>query len=281
MGRRADHAFVIAAFVCLFLALHPRPTSAERRPPLTPEGLPNIFSESAFVLDLDTGALVYAKNPDQPREIASTGKIFVAMAVRARRIDLATATPITAADRDSAMGGARSRLPVGAVVNHRDLLAAMLIASDNRACTALGRAVGLDTGELVEAMGNVARELGLRRTTFADPAGLQGNVSTAREMARAFAAALEDPVIAEISGTAVYDLAPGGGRPVRYRNTNDLIHRDPEVFAGKTGYTDAARYCLLVAAEIGGRRLVLVFLGADGKKTRFADYRRMRHWLQQ
>lgn len=268
-----------AAIACLFLGLPARTGHAKKRPALTPEGLPNIISEAAYVMDLDTGALIYAKNPDKPREIASTGKIFVAMAVRARGIDLVGATEITTADRDSAMGGARSRLRVGSKVHNRDLLAAMLIGSDNRACTALGRAVGLDAAGLVKAMGAIAHDLGLRHTKFKDPAGLDGNVSTAREMARAFAHALDDPLIAEVAGTPIYDVTTDRGRRIRYRNTNHLIHHDSEVFAGKTGFTNGARYCLLVAAEINGRRLVMVFLGGDGKETRFADYRRMRTWL--
>jgi D-alanyl-D-alanine endopeptidase (penicillin-binding protein 7) len=248
-------------------------------PALTPEGLPNVRSASAYVFDAETGALIYAKNPDSPREIASTGKIFVAMAALEAGLDLLAETAIEAIDREAGIGGSRSRLPVGVAVTNRDLLAAMLVASDNRAPTALGRAVGLDPKGLVSAMDRVARRLGLRRTRLSDPVGLRGNVSTAREMALAFAASLRHPVLAEVLASRTHDLI-AGARAVHYRNTNELLHRDPSVIAGKTGYTAAAGYCLLVAARVGERRIVMALLGGDGKKTRFADYRRIRRWLE-
>jgi D-alanyl-D-alanine carboxypeptidase len=98
-------------------------------------------------------------------------------------------------------------------------------------------------------------------------------------MALAFAASLRHPVLAEVLASRTHDLI-AGARAVHYRNTNELLHRDPSVIAGKTGYTAAAGYCLLVAARVGERRIVMALLGGDGKKTRFADYRRIRRWLE-
>jgi D-alanyl-D-alanine endopeptidase (penicillin-binding protein 7) len=249
--------------------------------PLTKEGLPNVQSESAFVFDLDKGALVYAKNPDVVREIASCGKIFVALVVLERGLDLDATTTITEIDREAAEGGSRSRLLVGAKIRNRDLMAAMLIGSDNRAPTALGRAVGLDTAKLTAAMTRRASQIGLARTRFKDPAGLHGNFSTAREMARALAVAMRNPVIAELMATRSYEVtSPDLRRPVHYNNTNRLLHGDHEVLGGKTGFTTAAGYCLITAAEYRGRRLVVAFLGSEGKLTRFADYKRVRGWLE-
>ena len=254
---------------------------AEQYPKLTAEGLPNVRSESAFIYDIDRGAFVYGKNPDTEREIASCGKIFVAMAVLERGIDLDAETRIVETDREHAVGGARSRLLVGARFRNRDLLAAMLIGSDNRAPTALGRAVGLDTKGLTAAMQKVARRLGLKRTRFSDPSGLKGNISTAREMARAMAAALRHPVIAEMMKADSYEMAsPDLRRAIHYNNTNRLLHAGgAEILGGKTGFTNNAGYCLVLAARVDGRRLAMAFLGGDGKLTRFADYRRVRYWL--
>ena len=176
----------------------PRPQPAV--PALTIDGLPNVRSGSALAIDMDTGAMVYGKNPDAVRAIASTGKIFVAMVARRRGIDLDGVTEITMDDVQYARGGSRTHLDLRRRFRNHDLLRAMLIASDNRAATALGRAVGLTPGAGAE-MNALALDLGLKRTTFTDPTGLNGNWSTAREMARALRAMLRDPVLAEILAT--------------------------------------------------------------------------------
>lgn len=280
LGSKSVTEWLLGIAVFTLLATHAHAKPGKRFAKLTAAGLPNVRSESAFVFDIDRSAFVYAKNPDTEREIASTGKIFVALVVLARGIDLDAETRITESDREHAAGGARSRLLVGARFRNRDLLAAMLIGSDNRAPTALGRAVGLDARSLTVEMRRMALRLGLRHTRFKDPSGLAGNVSTAREMARALAVALRRPVIAALMRARTYEVVSRDlRRPIHYNNTNRLIHGDLEILGGKTGYTSNAGYCLIVAGEIGGRRLAMAFLGADGELTRFADYRRVRYWL--
>lgn len=258
------------------------PAAAKPFADLTPEGLPNVQSDAAFVRDAETGALVFAKNPDKVRAIASTGKIFAAMVVRRRGLELEGVTEITRTDVEYSKGGARTRMALGLQVKNIDLLRAMLIASDNRAPTALGRAVGLDPEELVAEMNALARELGLERTHFSCPSGLNGNTSTAREMVIALAAALEDPLLAEILGTEVVTVHTAShGRTIHYRNTNHALHSDRyQVTAGKTGYTDEARYCLIIAAEVDGRELLMAFLGAEGRLTRYGDFGRVAGWLK-
>ena len=167
--------------------------------------------------------------------------------------------------------------------NHRDLLRAMLIASDNRAPTALGRAVGLSPEELISEMNKLAAQLGLKRTRFTHPNGLGGNESTAREMALAMRAAMKDPVLAAIMATTDVEVRSIHPRPIRvhYRNTNGALHaRRFQVTGGKTGFTDEAGYCLVISARIGGRDLAMAFLGARGKLTRFADFSRVGGWLE-
>jgi D-alanyl-D-alanine endopeptidase (penicillin-binding protein 7) len=253
---------------------------------LTAAGLPNVQAAGTIATDLDNGTVYFERNADAQRGIASTGKIFLAMVVRERDIDLEALTEITEEDRLHARGGAPSRLMVGHRFRNIDLLRAMLIASDNRACTALGRAVGLSPERLVAAMNAKARALGLRRTRFVDPSGLAGNLSTAREMLAAFRAALADPLLAEIMGTADADVLSVPATPdrpahrVHYRNTNRALfyYRFP-VYAGKTGYTDEALYCLLIAARLAQRDVGIVLLGAYGKLTRWGDFQRIAQWM--
>jgi D-alanyl-D-alanine endopeptidase (penicillin-binding protein 7) len=253
-------------------------------PALTPLGLPNVQSASALVVDLDRGTILYGKNPDRPRYIASTGKIFVALAVRRRGIDLEGITEITMDDAQAARGGARTRLDVRESYRNIDLLRAMLIASDNRAVTAVGRAVGLSPEGLVAEMNAVARALGLTRTSFTDPVGLTGNLSTAREMAVALKATLADPVLAEILATkftSIHRVSHARPRGIHYANTNQILHRDRySSLGGKTGYTDRARYCLINASQLGGRRVAFVLLGASGELTRYGDFGRLWAWVE-
>ncbi|MBI4508981.1 MAG: D-alanyl-D-alanine carboxypeptidase [Deltaproteobacteria bacterium] len=250
--------------------------------PLTKDGLPNVMAAASVVADLDTGDELFVKHPDAVRPIASVGKLFVALAVREKGIPLEKETAVTEEDRKHALGGARSRLLVGTAYKNIDLLRAMLVASDNRACTALGRAAGMTPAELVAAMNRQAKRLGLKRTRFTDPSGLNGNVSTPRELLVALRAVLEDEVLAEILATpSVFVSSTSHPRyGVQYFNTNVSLRvgRFP-VIGGKTGYTDEARYCLATSAKLNGRRVGMVFLGAEGEMTRFADFSRVAQWV--
>lgn len=254
----------------------------QRIPLLTEDGKPNVQAAKAVVVDAHTGNPIYRKGADQVAPIASTGKIFVAMVVRERGLDLEAFTEITKVDHMYARGGARTRLELRHKFRNIDLLRAMLIASDNRAPTALARAVGMSPEQLVAAMNHMAVRLGLAETRFTDPTGLRGNVSTAREMALAFRAALADPLLADILGTREVTIRSTHSKPqnIYYRNTNIALHSDRfRVFAGKTGYTNAAGYCLLVAARVAGREVLMVFLGEDHERTRFGDFERVAQWM--
>jgi D-alanyl-D-alanine endopeptidase (penicillin-binding protein 7) len=249
--------------------------------PAWAQELPDVKSRSAIVIDAESGAEIYGKDADAVRAIASTTKIFVAMAVRKKGLDLDGWTAITKDDAKYARGGARTRLDVGETFRNHDLLRAMLMASDNRAPTALGRAAGLTPDELVVAMNGVAKDLHLKRTKFTDPTGLRGNVSTAREMALALRAALDDDVLRAIMNDAFELVVAKDGRPkISYGTTNQpLVAKKYDVIGGKTGYTEAAGYCYITAARLGERTFVMAFLGADGKTTRFADFNRVAGWI--
>jgi serine-type D-Ala-D-Ala endopeptidase (penicillin-binding protein 7) len=246
------------------------------------DDLPEVKSKSVVVIDAETGAEIFGKDADEIRPIASTTKIFVALAVRKKGLDLDGWTEITRADVKAARGGARTRLDIRRVFRNRDLLRAMLMASDNRAPTALGRGAGMTPDELVAAMNGIAKDLHLKRTKFTDTNGLRGNVSTAREMAIALRAALEDDVLREIMSDP-WELIEGkGGKPkIAYGSTNQpLIVHKYDVIGGKTGYTTAAGYCYITGARFGGREVVMSFLGARGKLTRFGDFNRVAAWLE-
>jgi D-alanyl-D-alanine carboxypeptidase len=139
----------------------------------------------------------------------------------------------------------------------------------------------------------MARRMGLARTRFTSPSGLRGNESTPREMAVALIHAMEDPLLADIMRTGQLEIratdsgqatASGKGKKSSYRviynNTNVSLRTSQyTVIGGKTGYTDLARYCLVIGAKIAGKRYAMVFLGAEGELTRFADFQRVANWI--
>jgi serine-type D-Ala-D-Ala endopeptidase (penicillin-binding protein 7) len=241
---------------------------------------PSIHSRSAVVLDATTGAELFSKDADEIRPIASTTKIFVAMAVR-KQLDLDGWTEISRVDAQFASGGARTRLDIGQKFRNKDLLRAMLIASDNRAPTALGRAAGMSPDDLVAAMNAVAKRLHLKHTKFTDPTGLRGNVSTAREMAIALRAVLGDDVLRAIMRQDSAEVVSKDHYArIHYGSTNaPLVAGRWDIIGGKTGYTHAAGYCFITGARFDDREVVMAFLGASGKLTRFDDFNRVAAWL--
>ena len=241
---------------------------------------PTVESRSAVVLDAASGDELFAKDADEVRPIASTTKIFVAMAVR-KRLDLDGWTEISKVDAHYAAGGARTRLDIGQKFRNKDLLRAMLLASDNRAPTALGRAAGMSPDDLVAAMNDIAKHLHLKHTRFTDPTGLRGNVSTAREMAIALRAVLADDLLRTILRQDSADIVSKDRYArIHYGTTNQpLVAGKWDVIGGKTGYTHAAGYCFVTGARFDDREVVMAFLGANGKLTRFADFNRVAAWL--
>lgn len=256
-------------------------------PVYTRSGLPNILARAAVVLDLGSGAPLFAKNPDEVRPIASISKLLAMLVVLEHKLDLDGETTITAEDARRTTRGAKSRLMVGMRLKNRDLLHAALMASDNRAVLALGRAAGLSPAEHAEKMTAKARSLGLRKTEFHDPTGLDyGNVSSPRETITMLLAALKHPLIAKACRTRSYVAQVLGPkrRTIDYSNTDVLLASRHEVLGGKTGYNDRAGYCLVVAARVAdstgkSREVAMAFLGEEGKLSRFADFGRAAQWL--
>jgi D-alanyl-D-alanine endopeptidase (penicillin-binding protein 7) len=266
-----------------------RPRRVGRSAPvatLTRDGKPNILAKSVIVVDLKSGEELFARNPDEVRSIASLSKLIAVMAVLDANIPLESTTTITDDDARLARGGAKSRLLRGMEFTNRDLLHAALLASDNRSIPALGRGAGMTPEQLTAAMNEKAKTLGLAHTKFEDPTGLnRGNVSTAREQVQVLKAALDYPLIAAISRKSQQDITVVGGRSkglkLRMFNTDRVARAgSAEVLAGKTGYNDLARYCLVIAAKVNGREVAMAFLGDEGKLTRFGDFSRMATWMK-
>lgn len=242
---------------------------------------PNVQSLGCLVVDLDTGKELFARRADMPRSIASISKLAAALTVMDKGLDLDGLTTIKKVDAEVARGGARSRLLEGMTLSNRDLLHAALLGSDNRAVSALGRAVGLGTVQFTAAMNRKVASLGLRFTRFREPTGLSAdNQSTPRETIELLKAAMADPVLGPIVKRPEYDAHPVSKPPIHYVSTHKPAARsNVHVLGGKTGYNDSARYCLVIAARIGEHNYGMSFLATEGDLTRFGDVARVADWI--
>ncbi|QID18978.1 D-alanyl-D-alanine endopeptidase [Nitrogeniibacter mangrovi] len=243
------------------------------------EDSPELRSRAFTIIDQLTGHILIERNAGDVQPIASLTKLMTAMVVLDRRQSLSEVLTVTRDDVDT-LRHSRSRLPVGARLSREDLLRLALMASENRAASALARNYPGGLGAFVRAMNAKARSLGLSHTHFAEGTGLSAdNVSTARELARMALAASRYPLIRAFTTTSSYavDLK---GRQREFRNTNSLT-RDPdwEIGLSKTGYIREAGRCLVMQAWLQGRPVLIVLLDSFGKYTRTADARRLRRWL--
>jgi D-alanyl-D-alanine endopeptidase (penicillin-binding protein 7) len=244
------------------------------------EGNPGLRSASALVLDAK-GDVIYGKDVDTVRPIASITKLITAMVVLDSGVDLDEKITITRADRDL-IRLTGSRLDFGATLSRRELILLAVMSSENRAAMALGRTYPGGMERFVDQMNRKARSLGMGNSRFADPAGLKAdNVSTAKDLARMVAAAEDYPLITQASTTTRMEVRPYSNRgPLTYGNTNRLLkNKNWDIELSKTGYINEAGRCLVMQANIEGEDVSIVLLNSFGKLTPFGDSNRLRKWL--
>lgn len=248
-------------------------------------GAPATRSRSVFVFDAGSGQVLYEKNADEIRPVASLTKLVSSLALISTAPDLDRVFCVGPAQYPT-RSGATSRLSTGDCIQGWDTLGAALVASDNRGAYGMAAAAGMDLDPFIAQMNTVAAELGMGLSSWSEPSGLEDeNRSTAREMAKATWAVANHPVLSPIASAPHWDLHRVNGQAGAYRrlfSTDHLVGRtDIEILAAKTGYTDTARYCFSVALLTrSGRPLVITLLGADGKQSRWSDVTRLIAWAE-
>lgn len=236
-------------------------------------------SSVALVVDEDTNEILVSKNSTAVLPIASITKLMTALLVIERAQPLEEPLTVTDADVDTEKNSP-SRLVVGTTLNRGEMLHLALMSSENRAAHALGRHYPGGLAGLALAMNRKAAELGMRDTKFVEPTGLSSlNRSSARDLAVLVKAAHREPLIRELSTSHEAQVSVGE-RVLQYRNTNGLIgHPDWTIGLQKTGYIAEAGRCLVMQAQLAGRRLIMVFLDSAGRYSRLGDAERIRRWL--
>ncbi len=239
----------------------------------------DLKSSVALVVDQDTNEVLFSKNPGVVLPIASITKLMTAVVVTEAGLPLDEMLTVTQDDVD-ATAGSRSRLKLGTRLSRGEMLHLALMASENRAAHLLGRTYPGGMSLFVAAMNDKAQSLGMADTRYVEPTGLSSNnQSSAQDLARLVRAAYEHPILRDMS-TSLEASVPVGARQVQFRNTNGLV-RNPEWEIGlqKTGYISAAGRCLVMQAELAGRKLIMVLLDSAGKYSRIGDAERIRRWL--
>lgn len=245
---------------------------------------PRLESNAAIVIDQEQGSALYAKNARAVMPIASITKLMTAIVVLDARLPLDEPLEVTHEDLDF-VKGTRSRLGTGTVLTRREMLKLALMASENRAASALGRHYPGGFPAFVSAMNRKARELGMRDTRFVDSTGLNpDNVSTAQDLVRLVEAGLRYPVIRDFTTSESHYVEVDEGRRSRvlsYNNSNGLVRaRNWDIGLSKTGYISEAGRCLVMQAQIAAKPVIIVLLDSWGKMSRIADANRIRHWLE-
>lgn len=256
-----------------------RPADWVQKSPLIDlKSTPKLKCASAFIVDNKAGEIVYTKNSDEVRPIASITKLLTALVLLESGVDLNSTTRIT---NDDAFESSKSRLRPGEEYTVRDLLYAALVASDNRAARGLSHATPMSQAKFIARMNDKARELGMDSTHVVEPTGLSDeNRATARDVAILVNASLKNHLIRHITSCTEYTIRPKNHRRViALSNTNRLLESDLEFLGAKTGYIGAAGWCIAGRAlSPHGGDVTAVVLGARTASQRFASLSSAFHW---
>lgn len=240
----------------------------------------DLRSSVALVIDQDTQEVLLRKNDQAVLPIASLTKLMTGLVISDANLPMSEMIAITQDDVDTEKGS-RSRLAVGTVLSRGDLLHLALMSSENRAAHALARSFPGGMESFVARMNARAKGLGMSDTRYVEPTGLSSrNQSSAHDLATLVGAAYKEPVLRELSTSPGREIEVGH-RMLQYNNTNRLV-KSPQWDIGlqKTGYISEAGQCLVMQAQVSGRKLIMVFLDSAGKLSRIADAERVRRWVE-
>ncbi len=221
-----------------------------------------VSAKAAVVISADTGEIVYSKNSGEKLPMASTTKIMSAL-LCLESGDLYE--PFTVDSDAIRVEGSSMGLQEGDTVTKYALACGMLLPSGNDGANAAAVKIAGSLEGFAELMNDRAQKLGLKKTYFVTPSGLEGegHGSSAEDMAILAAEALKNDLFREICSSQTMKLEYGNPPYTRWlKNTNKLLSMYDGTYGVKTGFTDEAGRCLVSACEREGKRLICVTLNA-------------------
>lgn len=247
--------------------------------PMKAEAPITLTSPSAILCEASTGQVIFEKNADERRPVASVNKVMTILltleAVDEGRVSLED--QVTVSPRAASMGGSQAFLDAGERYKLSELLKTVIVASANDSAVALAEHLAGTEESFVRLMNARAEELGLTNTHYANCTGLpaQEHYTTARDVAKLSAQLDLHPIYYRYSTIWMDEIKHRGGRVTSLTNTNRLIRFYPGCDGYKTGSTNEARYCVSATAKKEGMRLIAVVLGTPAGQTRFDEARAM------
>jgi serine-type D-Ala-D-Ala carboxypeptidase (penicillin-binding protein 5/6) len=244
--------------------------------PDTPPVPNDVSAEAWVVADLDSGAIIAARDPHGRHRPASIIKVLVAMAsINAFNLNKS----VVGTPDDAAAEGTKVGVDDGGTYTVNQLLHGLLMHSGNDAAHALAMQLG-GWQTALERINVLAAKLGGRDTRVATPSGLDGpGMSTsAYDISLFYRYAWQNPTFADIVATRTFDFPGHGDHPgYELENDNKLLYNYPGALGGKTGYTDDAGQTFVGAANHNGRRLMAVLM--HGTRQPIAPWEQAAHLL--
>ena len=230
---------------------------------------PKINSRAGIIYDRKTGRILWGKNENEKRKMASTTKMMTAIVV-IENVNLQEKVKVS--KKAANTGGSRLGLTKDAEITVNDLLYSLMLCSGNDAAVALAEHTAGSIENFAEMMNEKAKEMELENTNFVTPHGLdeEEHYTTATELAKIADYALNNEKICNIVRTKTYTVTINGyGKNIS--NTNELLGYLDGVYGVKTGFTNGANRCLVTATKRGDMDIICIVLGADTKKDRTKD----------
>ena len=271
-----------ALSLVLICGLFPQHAMAQSAAPQAPE----VAARAYLLLDLTANQILASKDLDMPVEPASLTKLMSAYlvfdALKSKKIDMKQTFSVS--ERAWKMPGSRMFIDPKMKVPVEDLIKGMIVQSGNDATMVLAEGVAGTVERFVELMNDQAKVLGMKNTSYKNPEGLTeaGHITTARDLATLATRLMRD--FPEYVGTyAIKKYRYPGTPAANDSNRNLLLFKDPTVDGLKTGYTDAAGYCLVATAKrdfpnVGSRRLMAIVLGTSSEIARANEAQKLLNW---
>jgi serine-type D-Ala-D-Ala carboxypeptidase (penicillin-binding protein 5/6) len=263
----------------------PRPTAG---PVIEVTGAPSgVKAKGAVLADADTGQILWGRDVDTERPMASVTKVMTALLVlESGNLGQEIAVPAAADSYAWKYGGESAGLHPGDVLTAQELLAALLLPSGADAAYTLANAYGPGLNAFIARMNATAAQMGMKDTHFASPDGLPyptetSTYSTPSDLLTLGLVAMRYPAFRSIVDLRFYHLPKGPGHhEYWWDNTDDLIGSYQGALGIKDGYTDDAGHCLLFEATRNGRTLIGVVQDspATGTAAGAQDAGRMLNW---
>jgi len=243
------------------------PAAAQSQPIPVPDA-PSLGADGYILMDFHSGRVLVDQNSDVRRDPASITKVMTAFVVfnELRSGDLAMDDPVRISEKAWRAPGSRMFIEVGKEIPVGDLIRGMIIQSGNDASIALAEHIAGSEATFAALMNQYAAELGMTNTHYTNATGLPGDehYSTAADTARLVQALIgQFPQYYRFYSEREFTW---GG--ITQSNRNRMLWQDSSVDGVKTGYTEAAQYCLATSAERDGMRLISVVMGAETAEQR-------------